>query len=163
MARHAKLSNAIDQQTPTDSELTRQGHGHVNSNSLSPSPAASFSSDKENRAVNQRTRNTNGKTTTMQPPSKIPTPNSGEPEVTRASKRRRLSERDAPNAPDSSFTAEADMSGNSTVYDPDQNIDERRAIRKDYRDLSKELTGELLTLLWLVGTRANKRHNRLSS
>ena len=77
----------------------------------------------------------------MPPPSKLPTPNSAEPEITRASKRRRLSERDAPNASDSALAAEGDVTGNCSLYDPDQNVDERRAIRKDYRDLSRELAG----------------------
>ena len=147
MARHAVLSSPEDsdhiKRIQRNNASTRRGReGGVNVASLSPSPTASFSSDKENRSANQSAgRNGSTKSNAMPPPSKLPTPNGVEPEVTRASKRRRLSERDAPDAPETSFTAEADAPGNSPVYDPDQNIDERRAIRKDYRDLSKELTG----------------------
>ena len=160
MARLAALPS--HDASDNDDDIQSDNGRVENLASLSPSPAASFSSDKENRAVNQPARNSHGKATEMPPPSKLPPPHSAEPDANRASKRRRLSERDAPNAPDSSFAAEADMPGNSTVYDPDQNIDERRAIRKDYRDLSKELTGKLLTLLCLVETRAHETY-RLSS
>lgn len=94
-------------------------------------------------------RNANGKSRAMPPPSKVPTTKSAEAEATheatRASKRRRLSERDAPNPPDASFAAAADQPGNTSVYDPDQDINQRRAIRKDYRDLSRELTGRRRT------------------
>ena len=146
MARRAVLSSPEesdhDERIQNNSASTRRSRARAESpTALSPSPAASFSSDKENRSVSNSARNANSKSQAMPPPSKLPTPNSAEPEATRASKRRRLSERDAPNAPDSAFTAEADVPGNSSHYDPDQNVDERRAIRKDYRDLSRELTG----------------------
>ncbi|KAL8792999.1 MAG: hypothetical protein Q9195_004403 [Heterodermia aff. obscurata] len=145
MARRAVISSPEesdhDERIQNNSLSTRRSRARAESpTALSPSPAASFSSDKENRSVTNTTRSANGKTQAMPPPSKLPTPNSAEPEAARASKRRRLSERDAPNAPDSAFVAEGDTPGNCSHYDPDQNVDERRAIRKDYRDLSRELT-----------------------
>ena len=146
MARRAVLSSPEesdhDEGMQSNNTSTRRLRERAESpTALSPSPAASFSSDKENRSVPNNGRIANGKSQAMPPPSKLPTPNSVEPETTRASKRRRLTERDAPNAPDSGFSAEEDTPGKSSHYDPDQNVDERRAIRKDYRDLSRELTG----------------------
>ena len=151
MARRAVLSSPEasdnEQDVRSNGPATRRRNARVaNPASLSPSPTASFSSDKENRATTQTSRGNNGKTTAMAPPSNLPAANSTEPGSDRASKRRRLSERDAPDAPDSSFAAGADDPGNTPLYDPDQNIDERRAIRKDYRDLSKELTGTISAL-----------------
>ena len=149
MARRAVLSSPEDsdheEDTQNDDSRTRRRQGRVDSpTELSPSPATSFSSDKENRVINP-TRNANGKARAMPPPSKVPTTNSAEAEATRASKRRRLSERDAPDAPDASFAAAADQPANTSLYDPDQNINERRAIRKEYRDLSRVLTGRRRT------------------
>lgn len=148
MARRAVLSfqeeSDHDERMQNNNASTRRSQARdegPTALSPSPSPAASFSSDKENRSVSTTARNATGKSQAMPPPSKLPTSNSAEPETTRASKRRRLSERDAPNAPDSGFAAEGDMPGNTPAYDPDQNVDERRALRKDYRDLSRELTG----------------------
>ena len=155
MARRAVLESPEasdnDGALERNNAATRKGQGRVvNPASLSPSPAASFSSDKENHAVNtQSARNANGKSTAMPPPSKLPTPNSAEPEASRANKRRRLSERDAPNAPD------------TALYDPDQNIDERRAIRKDYRDLSRELTGMPAIVTFGRCIRADESRDRL--
>lgn len=57
-------------------------------------------------------------------------------------KRRKLSERDAPNASQIAHERELKELGNSQFYDPDQDMDERRAVRKGIRDLSKELAGE---------------------
>ena len=146
MARRAVISSPEesdhDEGIQRDNASTRRSRARAETpTALSPSPAASFSSDKENRSVQNTARNATGKSQAMPPPSKLPTPNSVEPEATRPSKRRRLSERDAPNAPDSASAAEEDMPSNTVHYDPDQNVDERRAIRKDYRDLSRELTG----------------------
>lgn len=77
----------------------------------------------------------------MPPPSKLPTPASEEPTSERSSKRRRLGERDPPNATQTAHQKRLDEAGDRAVYDPDQSIEERRAIRKEYRDLSRELTG----------------------
>lgn len=80
----------------------------------------------------------------MAPPSKLPTTGSEEPTSGRASKRRRLGERDAPNETQAAHQKRLDEAGDRSVYDPDQTIEERRAIRKEYRDLSRELTGAFL-------------------
>ncbi|KAL8974095.1 MAG: hypothetical protein Q9197_001663 [Variospora fuerteventurae] len=104
--------------------------------SLSPSPAASFSSDKENHSSATRA---NGKPKTMQPP-KLPTPASAEDATPRAAKRRKLGERGVPNASQVAHEKELDNLGHSKFYDPNQSMEERRAVRKGIRDLSKELT-----------------------
>ncbi|KAL8652046.1 MAG: hypothetical protein Q9210_002916 [Variospora velana] len=108
--------------------------------SLSPSPAASFSSDKENHSsATGLSRSTNGKPKTMQPP-KLPTPASAEDVTPRAAKRRKLGERGVPNASQVAHEKELDNLGHSKFYDPNQSMEERRAVRKGIRDLSKELT-----------------------
>ena len=64
-----------------------------------------------------------------------------EPLSPRGNKRRRLSERSAPNASQMAHERELRELGNTQFYDPEQDMDERRAVRKGIRDLSKELTG----------------------
>ena len=114
-----------------------------NPGSLSPSPAASFSSDKENREASaQPFRNAQGKTRAM-PPPKLPTPGSVEPPPSHTNKRRRLGERDAPNTNQSSQQNEVNSDEDLRYYDPDQPMEERRHIRKGYRDLARELIGWL--------------------
>ena len=139
MARLAVLSSPEESDHDEDAASTRTGNG-LAANLWSPSPAASFSSDKENRGVSS-TRNDNDKSRTMPPPSPLPTPETEEPPQGRANKRRRLSERGAVNATQVAHEKRLESAGDLSVYDPDQSIEERRVIRKDYRDLSKELTG----------------------
>jgi len=139
MARRAVLSSPEPPDHDEDNTSTRQADDRV-ANLGSPSPAASFSSDKENRGV-LAPRPANGKARAMAPPSRLPTPESVGPPSGRASKRRRLSDRDAPNATQAAHEKRLESAGDTSVYDPDQSIEERRVIRKDYRDLSRELTG----------------------
>ena len=143
MARRANVSTGRDEdrRPQENADLTRQTHERVNMDSLSPSPAASFSSDKENRQGQaDRTRPNNGKAKSMAPPS-IPTPSSANLDSPRSSKKRKLGERNAPNASQSAHERQLAEVGDRRFYDPDQSMDERRAVRKDFRDLSRELTG----------------------
>ncbi|KAL8716399.1 MAG: hypothetical protein Q9220_000306 [cf. Caloplaca sp. 1 TL-2023] len=120
---------------------TRSSSRRVNGvGSLSPSPAASFSSDKENRSSTRNSsRSINGKAKKM-PPPKLPTPASAEDGTPRASKRRKLAERNVPNASQVAHDNELEKLGHAQYYDPNQSMQERRAVRKGIRDLSKELT-----------------------
>lgn len=110
--------------------------------SLSPSPAASFSSDKENHSATPGPTRRAGRRASAMSPQKLPTPTSAEPPSPRSSKRRRLGERDAPNQSQIAHETELQESGSAQFYDPDQSMEERRAVRKGIRDLSKELNGE---------------------
>jgi len=139
MARRAVLSSPGPPDHDEDNTSSRQADGRA-ANLGSPSPAASFSSDKENREI-LASRPANGKARAMPPPSRLPTPGSVEPPSGRASKRRRLSDRNAPSATQAAHEQRLESAGDTSVYDPDQSIEERRVIRKDYRDLSRELTG----------------------
>jgi len=147
MARQAKLSalaeeNAEEEEIYSDGGPTRRRQRRVSVvASLSPSPAASFSSDKENRAAaTSSARASNGKSKAM-PPPKLPTPTSIEPATPRASKRRKLSERDVPNASQVAHQKQLEEIDDIEHYDPNQSMEERRGIRKEIRDLSRELNG----------------------
>ena len=144
MARRANLSADENDEDDlnTAASPTRQRQGHVNVDSLSPSPAASFSSDKENRQAQvESSRQSKGKGRATGRPQ-LPTPTATvEDDVPRSSKRRKLSERDVPNATQTAHENALAGISDARYYDPDQSIEERRALRKDYRDLSKELTG----------------------
>lgn len=118
--------------------------------SPSPSPATSFSSDKENHSARlEPTRQTSGRSSAMSP-QKLPTPTSAEPPSPHLNKKRKLSERDAPNPSQRAHERELQESGNAEFYDPDQSMEERRAVRKGIRDLSKELNGEKVPH-WISG------------
>ena len=146
MARLALLSSPEESDHDEGAISARSGDRRA-ANLGSPSPAASFSSDKENRGV-LSVRNDNGKSRMMPPPSPLPTPETEEPPQERANKRRKLSERGAANATQVAHEKRLESAGDLSVYDPDQSIEERRVIRKDYRDLSKELTGTIISLSW---------------
>ncbi|KAL3418881.1 Non-structural maintenance of chromosome element 4 [Phlyctema vagabunda] len=100
--------------------------------SMSPSPAASASSDKENR----RTRTVNGgkdRTRAPMAPPRQPSP---------AAKRKRGLEdasREMNQRRRTMETGEPDDDDGEDTYDPDQDIEERRVLRKELRFLSKEL------------------------
>ena len=167
MARRAvltspELSDADGDHESDESSMHQQSRRVTNLDSTSLSPAASFSSDKENRSA-ATPRPNNAKSRAMAPPSKLPTPASEESTSARASKRRKLGERDAPNAIQAAHQKRLDEAGDPSVYDPDQTIEERRAIRKEYRDLSRELTGTLLFQSYLLMRNANFVGPRFSS
>ena len=151
MARRANLSEVeedADRRGETEAS-TRRSRSHVHVASLSPSPAASFSSDKENRqaqAEGSRKGKGKGKGRTI-PSPRLASPATGEDDAPRSNKRRKLSEREAPNATQTAYRNHLAEIGDSRYYDPDQSMGERRALRKDFRDLSKELTGTLRS--WL--------------
>ena len=136
MAPNAVLSDTGDEGTTRDDvRSSRQSRGRVNQPSLSPSPAASFSSDKENRPAAAPQR---GKAKSMGPPQ-TPASDRATP---RQNLKRKLGDRDArPNATQAMHQQQLDDVGNKDFYDPEQNMEQRRAVRRDYRDLSRELTG----------------------
>ncbi|KAL8843351.1 MAG: hypothetical protein Q9170_000209 [Blastenia crenularia] len=143
MARHANVSVSGDDEQDLDGAQTprRQNSRRVNvDTSLSPSPGESFASDKENHVNTSRSRRlTNEKNKSMQPPRR-PSHAPVENATPRAAKRRRLGERDVPNASQVVHEKELEKLGHGQFYDPNQSMEERRAVRKGIRDLSKELT-----------------------
>ncbi|KAK0513080.1 hypothetical protein JMJ35_004066 [Cladonia borealis] len=149
MARRAQLSEAgedADRRNESDAS-TRRSRSHAHVASLSPSPAASFSSDKENRqAQAEGSRQEKGKGRAIPSPH-LPSPATGEEDTPRPNKRRKLSEREAPNATQTAYQNHLAEIGDSRFYDPDQSMGERRALRKEFRDLSKELTDSRAELL----------------
>ncbi|KAL9006357.1 MAG: hypothetical protein Q9188_000893 [Gyalolechia gomerana] len=73
-------------------------------------------------------------------PPETPTLPSTEDWTPRAAKRRKLGERSVPNASQVAHETELQKLGHNQYYDPNQSMEERRAVRKGIRDLSKELT-----------------------
>ena len=137
----ARLNNASDEVAVNDNFITATPVGQrqqrrVNMNSPSPSPSASFSSDKENRDATPRLSKQKGKSTPMAPPQR-PTPDN----TALSNKKRKLAEREVPNASQAAHRRQLEEVGDSRFYDPNQSIAERRKVRKEYRDLSRDLTG----------------------
>ena len=143
MARRANLSADEDDDGEARNNIgsTRRRPGRVSLESLSPSPAASFSSDKENRETPAtKSRQDKVKNRSMPPPH-LPSPALADSDELRSSKRRKLDEQGAPNATQTTHDNRLAEVGDTEFYDPEQSIEQRRAIRRDFRDLSKELTG----------------------
>ena len=151
MARRANIPPSDgEEEGEKGMEATRSGRGRVPTTigSLSPSPAASFSSDKENHSADPEAARQAGRKSSAMSPQKMLTPTSAEPSSPRSSKRRRLGERDVPNPSQRAHQRELQETGNAQFYDPDQSMEERRAVRKEIRDLSKELNGEQRMIHW---------------
>lgn len=72
----------------------------------------------------------------MAPPQR-PTPDSS----TRPNRKRKLGERDPPNASQAVYQKQLAQAGDTRYYDPNQSMEERRAVRKEYRELARDLTG----------------------
>ena len=110
--------------------------------SFESSPEVSDSSDKENlssRRTNRRRRDKEMVTDN----SGLPTPNSNPAMSPRANKRRRLVDANA-STPVPAGPAREDAPDefiDMQFYDPDQDIEERRAVRKGFRDLNRQLDG----------------------
>ncbi|KAI9812759.1 MAG: nuclear protein [Pycnora praestabilis] len=147
MARSAHFSSSGGEEDdlysgPSSSTNPRESHRAQNPASLSPSPAASFSSDKENRqastAIASRQDKGKSRANTMAPP-KPPTPESEAVATPRTTKRRKLGDRDAPQASQVAHARVVQESADTQFYDPDQDVDERRAVRKGLRDLTRDL------------------------
>ena len=141
--QHSLDNDDEDEIPPRSATSTRQSANRRRHNiaSLSPSPAASFSSDKENHGRAARgARGSNGQTKEMAPP-KLPTPPSAG-ESTHANKRRRLTERDAPNTSQIALQDGLQSIDEDDLYDPDQPMEERRTVRKGIRNLGRDLNGK---------------------
>ena len=100
--------------------------------SMSPSPAASTSSDKENKP--SRAANDKGKGRMPMGPPRVPSPLAGK-------RKRAMEDRDvAMDRNRRRRTVEVDEeTSDRDDYDPDQDIEERRWLRKGLRDLTKTL------------------------
>lgn len=143
MARRANLSTGRhnDEQGQENLQATRQRHGRVNLSSQSPSPAASLLSDKENQQVQADDTQPNMDRAKNMPPPQTSTLSSANHDLPRSSRKRKLGEHSVPNASQTAHERGLAEVGDRRFYDPDQSMDERRAVRKDFRDLSRELTG----------------------
>ncbi|KAI9795852.1 MAG: nuclear protein [Piccolia ochrophora] len=163
MARLARLSVSKDEEVEDDlyapppgpSATRRSAQPQSATVSLSPSPAASFSSDKENRSSAIARARAKGRSIahTVLPSPKLPTPQS-DALTPREAKRRRVADRaETPNLARTVEEQVNDEGGDSQDdeeeeeeefedtkwYDPDQDIEVRRGLRKGLRDLSHNL------------------------
>lgn len=130
--------------------------------SLSPPPELSYSSDKENHGgrthggahqKDPKSRPTTMTTTTASTPG-LRTPSSNSSTTPRAGRKRRFGDDDGdgetvPLASHLAHERELDEAVDTQYYDPDQSMEERRAVRKGLRDLARDLNGarELSDLL----------------
>ncbi|EON64421.1 hypothetical protein W97_03652 [Coniosporium apollinis CBS 100218] len=124
----SRASSVLQERTPqTTSRSTARSTPYA---TLSPTAA---SSDKENESTPLGARD-KGKTVSMGPP-KLPTPVSDTP---RPSKRRRTGEHDVTLSVDG-HEQDAATLVDLKYYDPDQDEEERREVRKDMRSYQREL------------------------
>lgn len=140
MARSTKISespapfdeNIYEASPEPDRRRTTRSSNVVPS--MSPSPAASVSSDKENRSSRPLDKDMSR---ALMNPSRVPTPTSGQSKRKRASEREVSLERNRRRR-----TVEVDDGSDCDLddYDPDQDVEERRHLRKGLRDLSRTLT-----------------------
>lgn len=73
--------------------------------------------------------------------SKLPTPVAAEDATPRMNKRRRLADQDERLESQIIHERELELVADTEYYDPDQDMGERRAVRKGLRDLTRDLNG----------------------
>ncbi|KAG0650346.1 Non-structural maintenance of chromosome element 4 [Hyphodiscus hymeniophilus] len=143
MARSTKFSESpspfgddVYEASPAPRSRATRRNSNVD---ISPSPSVSISSDKENRSAGPIDK---GKGRAPMGPPSVPIAESG--------KRRRTVERDeSPARSRRRRTVEVDGEDRegTAAYDPDQDIEERRRLRKGLRDLNKNLIENRTDLL----------------
>jgi hypothetical protein len=145
MARLARPEPSSDGEAATTPRAESSRQAAVDS-SISPSPVASFSSDKENRTRQSNASSKRKSSETGHPDSSTPATESSSATT---NKRRRLTEQKG-KAPQSQTAHEKQLEevNDTEFYDPDQNPEERRAVRKGLRDLTKDLNGKLAAILY---------------
>lgn len=137
MARLRDISS-----TPEDSEQPEEASSPparriTSESSIRPSPAPSTSSNKENHPASKPQPRAEKANTAPNRPS-MSSHNGANPTPT--SRKRKLHEvRTQPSQ--ARHRRELDERVDKEYYDPDQDEDERRAVRKGMRDLNKELNG----------------------
>jgi hypothetical protein len=99
---------------------------------ISQSPSPSQTSDKENQASRFVSATMKGKRSAMEPPVQTPS-------RTQTSKRQRLGESSTQGATTETSTQQRFRTG--SLYDPDQDIEERRVLRAGIRELRRDLKG----------------------
>ena len=135
---------------PTSSRRESEGdsipqHNQPGSSALSSSPAASFSSDKENRTSSSRPQSQGGKRKSDAVEASSTTESRTGPT---ANKRRKTGEGPGSQQPRRAInTQDTDDRFDVGCYDPDQDPDERRTVRKGLRDLAQQLNGRTRCLL----------------
>jgi non-structural maintenance of chromosomes element 4 len=143
MARLTKMSESPDPGFGSDiynaSPLAGQRQVVPNDTTESPSPRISNSSDKENSSRHSGSME-KGKGRANMPPPKLPTPQS---DVDRSGKRKRTN-RESIVTPHSRVRRriepqQEDLDDFDRSYDPDQDVEERRRLRKELRDLARDL------------------------
>ncbi|KAE9365435.1 Nse4-domain-containing protein [Stipitochalara longipes BDJ] len=156
MARSTKMSESPapfrDDLYEASPPPSRQRRSNATQQSMSPSPAASISSDKENRSSRAPVDKGKGRAP-MGPPS-VPTLNeqggsrkrAAESDHTNERTRRRrtaeINEDESDHTNERTRrrrTVEVNEDESEVDYDPDQDIEVRRRLRKGLRDLSKNL------------------------
>ena len=152
MARTAIFSDDGEEQdsSPYNEDISVEDQARV----FNSSPAASFSSDKENRP-------TEAPLTTKSRGMPPPQLSASEGSASRRGVRRKLADRDATqNGTQKLHRQRLEEAGDSEFYDPEQSMAQRRELRREYRDLARDLTGiQALTTRshWLQNTNYSGR------
>ena len=136
MPRSTKISQSpapfADDIYAASPEPSRHRVSNVAPTSMSPSPVASVSSDKENRSSRAPLDKGKGRMP-MGPPS-------GPSPANERVKRKRTADTDTPvERSRRRRTVEVDENNVEGDYDPDQDIEERRQVRRELRDLTKRV------------------------
>ena len=97
----------------------------------SPAPSASVS-DKENHDTTRRRSGNKQKSVSM---------DSTAEQSPRPNKKRRLTDREIVGPSQRTHRKQLQEAGDGRYYDPNQSMAERRKVRKEYRDLTRDLTG----------------------
>jgi non-structural maintenance of chromosomes element 4 len=135
MARLREPSSSADDADQPDQLFSPPARRVTSESSIRPSPVPSVSSDKENRHASKRQPQADKRKA-----GAVAMSERSESSGAAVSRKRKLQEaRSQPSQ--ARFRRELEERVDKDFYDPDQDEDERRAVRKGMRELNKELNG----------------------
>ena len=124
---------------------TRPSHASTAASSRYPSatPQPGDNSDQENHDPGRR-RLDKGKGRARGPParSSLPTPSSGDSNDARGQKRKRAETNSATHALEEEDEGDTDEAKFNKYFDPNQDVDERREVKRKSRALERDFQGE---------------------
>jgi non-structural maintenance of chromosomes element 4 len=144
MARLRESSSSVEDPEQLEDLSSQPARRVTSESSVRPSPAPSTSSDKENyHASRSGSRIEKGRSATAR--MSVQAEGSG----SAISSRKRKLQDVRPQPSQTRHRRELEERVDKEFYDPDQDEEERRAVRKGMRDLNKELNGSHSTVAFL--------------
>jgi non-structural maintenance of chromosomes element 4 len=141
MARLREPSSSPEDAEQSEKFSSQPARRVTSESSIPPSPAPSTSSDKENHHASRPQPGTHKSRSST---ARMPVQPEGSSSTSSSKKRKLQDTRGQPSQ--ARHRRELEERVDKDFYDPDQDEEERRAVRKGMRDLNKELNGSFFVV-----------------